>query len=544
MTAPKPPSFSPRTDTASTGRRVRDPYADLLRDTRGLRRDQAAARDAWYAGLAVEQKEDLLFELEMLLKGLAAWGNPRNHPGASPRPALSTRDFHPHLVVVRASLARCSELCLTLLGTPRRVAGFGRYLPLGFSEEPRAEGARDTPTTSANAADNPEDALSALRHALLATTELVDGLLQAAKVPYRLFYAAVAMVQREVTRNAFFNPLLALEFRPEFDRMRVPEVLDAIQSVEGDAAHRLVALAYLGMFRQLRMTQLLLATCADTAGVRRAYALLAAMRTDTRALSRILRARTGALLADALERDLMRVSAHEIRARFETLTRDCERLVRIHATLTASGAAMRAAMRRAVERRVPACEQGPTGAELAQGMTEVVQRLRETLQGSVLQLTWALRGSADAERIFSDRGARRAMSERLRQGAWMFSVVSRAFVAKARVAADGAQDVWDDIPSRSFIETFVDYFRALGQVLAVEAEYPQHERLASAVQALRDVDYVDPTRLRTAVAECEAFQVFLQELIERLGRRDELKGQPFSRQAAAETLQMHLAGAE
>ena len=81
MTAPKPPSFSPRTDTASTGRRVRDPYADLLRDTRGLRRDQAAARDAWYAGLAVEQKEDVLFELEMLLKGLAADGRDDDHDG-------------------------------------------------------------------------------------------------------------------------------------------------------------------------------------------------------------------------------------------------------------------------------------------------------------------------------------------------------------------------------------------------------------------------------------------------------------------------------
>lgn len=68
--------------TPSAGaRRVRDPYADLLRDTRGLRKEQAAAREAWFAGLAWDRKEESLFELEMLLKGLVCFANPRNHPG-------------------------------------------------------------------------------------------------------------------------------------------------------------------------------------------------------------------------------------------------------------------------------------------------------------------------------------------------------------------------------------------------------------------------------------------------------------------------------
>ncbi len=65
-----------------------DPYADLLRDTRGLRREQSVQREAWLAGLKVEGKEALLFELEALLKGLACFANPRNHPG-NPRRSAS-----------------------------------------------------------------------------------------------------------------------------------------------------------------------------------------------------------------------------------------------------------------------------------------------------------------------------------------------------------------------------------------------------------------------------------------------------------------------
>jgi len=57
-----------------------DVYDDLLRDTRGLRREQVQARELWLARLPVERKVEHLFELEILLKGLACFANPRNHP--------------------------------------------------------------------------------------------------------------------------------------------------------------------------------------------------------------------------------------------------------------------------------------------------------------------------------------------------------------------------------------------------------------------------------------------------------------------------------
>ena len=97
----KPPGSAPARLEAITARRVRDPYADLLRDSRGMRREVAAAREAWLASLALDRKEDVLFELETLLKSFVAWSNPRNQPPRANTPRSGDRDFSPPPLIPR-----------------------------------------------------------------------------------------------------------------------------------------------------------------------------------------------------------------------------------------------------------------------------------------------------------------------------------------------------------------------------------------------------------------------------------------------------------
>ena len=51
-----------------------DAYAELLHGTRGLEREHQPLRDAWFRSLALERKEELLFEFEILLKGVINLG--------------------------------------------------------------------------------------------------------------------------------------------------------------------------------------------------------------------------------------------------------------------------------------------------------------------------------------------------------------------------------------------------------------------------------------------------------------------------------------
>ncbi len=88
----------------------RDVYANLLRDPRGLRRDQSSARDTWFASLPWDRKEETLFELELLLKGIACYGNQRDHPGTPHGKSAVAQDFHEHMRVLREATHRVVAL--------------------------------------------------------------------------------------------------------------------------------------------------------------------------------------------------------------------------------------------------------------------------------------------------------------------------------------------------------------------------------------------------------------------------------------------------
>jgi hypothetical protein len=146
----------------------------------------------------------------------------------------------------------------------------------------------------------------------------------------------------------------------------------------------------------------------------------------------------------------------------------------------------------------------------------------------------------DADGVFDDETARRALSERLRRDVWMFAQIVRAFELKARaVTADGAER-WVGGSPLTFAREFVAYFRAMGYPLLRAADYPRVDAFLDAIANLRDVDLLDPARLASAVDEAQQFRAFLVELFEAIGRRDELASIPFDRRAAAAALKLYL----
>jgi len=209
-------------------------------------------------------------------------------------------------------------------------------------------------------------------------------------------------------------------------------------------------------------------------------------------------------------------------------------------TLTTAAAALDAECRRALLLRVSPCDDPAASAELGAQCAIVAQRLREALQDNLLQLAVTLRGAADAERVVGDRTARRAVSERLRQQAWLFLVVLRAFTEKARLAPVDEGDRWERTASSTFTADFVGHFERIGRVLAARSEYPEAARLTHAVLALRETDVVSRRELDLAVKECAAFTEWLRPFVEQVGRREELRAIPLDRGAAAETLRAYV----
>jgi hypothetical protein len=519
----------------------RDAYDELLRDTRGLRREQAQAREAWLARVPVERKVEQLFELEVLLKGLACFANPRNHPGPPRKTAVVAQDFREHATLVREGLAQIVKTSRVFLAEGDRAFVFQRYLETVLPDDR----ARTQLLGGVLAQDGPERSLFVLRHAMTNLLEVTTGLTRLPRVPFRLLYALLTVAQREIAQTTYFNPLHALEFRPEFDRITNQQMLELMRAVSGEHARRLVALTVLSLFRMLRYISLAESIAREPSDspkrpVALVYLVLSVLRSDARALAGYLKRRAGPLLAHGFEEEVFRTSSIEIAGEYDRLLARGHELRDVKATLEGVSASLRLEMRRAFERDFPSLDSGPSLDELRKAMRGLTTNLRPALQHAVMFLGRSLGARLDASGVFDDESAKRTLSERLRRDVWMFAQIVRAFAVKARAVKSDGQERWVGGSPLTFAREFMAYFRAMGYPLLRTADYPYVDAFLAAMANLNDADLLDPARLEAAIEEAERFRAFLVELFEAIGRRDELASVPFDRRAAAEALKLYL----
>jgi hypothetical protein len=516
----------------------RDVYANLLRDTRGMRRDQALARETWFASLRWEDKEETLFELEMLLKGLATFGNPRNHPGPPRRTPGVAHDFQIELQVLRDGLERCVELSRLLLGDKDRAFTFSRYLESVIPED----AARNQLIQDQLTQDTPIEALFVLRNGFAGAIEIANGLLKLGRVGHRMFQAFHGIVTREIGRNVFFNPLMTLEFRAEFDRIRNPEVLEALERVPTDSAHRVTALTFLTLFRCARYLSLADRYANDRETVPLTYVVLSVLRSDLRALTRYLSEGAADAMADGFERDLLGVSAKALQTSGDELASIAASLVSLRGTLEALANALRVESRRTLERDLRPADAIPETADLGVQVVVATATVRASIHHAVHTLCTELRPGRPAPALAEDDAGRRASSERLRRDIWMFGQILRAFLAKA-ASTPMEPDRWSVHASFQFVREFHRHFRAIGYQLVRESDYERMDPFLDALETLSDVDLVDRARMEAVVAECRAFFEYLEKLFVEISKRAELRDSPFDKRAAADTLKIYLGAA-
>ena len=541
--ASAPPANAAGAPIRSVFPTTNDAYADLLRGTRAIPREQAQTREAWLASLPVDAKEEALFELEVLLKGLVCFANPRNHPHSehgktdSKRTPIVAQDFREQLVFARDGLARSLELARHLLAPHERSFVFQRYLETLHPDDRQ----RTRMLAAGMVQATPEASLLDLRQAMTHLFEAASGSARLPRVPYRLFFSLLSLAQREIAQSTFFNPLVALEFRPEFDRIHNPQVLELMRGVAGDEARRLVALAFLSLFRMLRYLDLIerLAGQDDAALVGPIFLALAVLRSDARALTAHLRQRSGAILAEGYERALFRTPASAMSTRYQALLAEGHRLLEVKSTFGGIAANLRIELRRAFEHDLPALDQAPSRAQTATAVRSMLTNLRPALQNAILVLGRSLGARLDEHGVFDDLEARRSLSARLRRDVWMFAQIVRAFAHKARAVPTG-DEPWSGASSIQFVREFLAYFKSMGYPLLRAADYPRFDPFMKAMSALEESDLIDPVRLQHSIDECDGFSTYLTDLFTRIGQRDELANVPFDRRAAAESLKLYL----
>jgi hypothetical protein len=234
-------------NSADTRSFARDLLFELAKDSKWQREGYQFDRQTWFRQLTMDRKEETLFELEMYLRAIGCFFNLHNQFLDESELAI-TRDFSEELAVLRGSLARIAQLTQLLVdrGLASSLA-FQSYIENHVAPDyVRLQLLRHSLEQK-----RPEESLFLLNRCLRDLMKVLDALLKREYCPYPLFYHFGQIVTREIAYNRFFNPLLLLEFRPEYDRIRIVEILDALRTIPNHQERLYVEKVFLALLRLL-----------------------------------------------------------------------------------------------------------------------------------------------------------------------------------------------------------------------------------------------------------------------------------------------------
>src|SRR6266849_1343922 len=251
---------------------AQDFFFELMRDSQRVRAVYLAERERWIRTLEIAGREEVLFELEMLLRGIDRFFNLRNLFGDKQPP--TDRDFREELKAARDAVHRAAHLSRRLIVQKQEQALLGAEL-------------REQRT--------PEESLFLLRSGLSAQQGIIDHLLRVEFTPQQVFVDVGRALQHELFVSRYFCPPAAMEFRAEYDRVSSVKLLEALRQTPDDKKRRAFALALLAAFRSLRSLRYV--PPPPTPHSRRVLVILALVRSELVALIGYLESELARLIA-------------------------------------------------------------------------------------------------------------------------------------------------------------------------------------------------------------------------------------------------------
>ncbi len=178
---------------------AQDFFFELMRDSQRVRAVYLAERERWIRSLEISGREEILFELEMLLRGIDRFFNLRNLFGEIQPP--QDRDWREELKATRDAVHRSVHLARRLIAQRQEQALLFRSFVEGSLSDDRARARLGAELREQR---TPEESLFLLRTGLVAHQGILDHLLR----PVRLL-EALRNLADEKQRKAFALALLA-----------------------------------------------------------------------------------------------------------------------------------------------------------------------------------------------------------------------------------------------------------------------------------------------------------------------------------------------
>lgn len=457
-------------------------------------------RERWLRSVQVEGREELLFEFEMLLRGVERYFNLHNLPIDVDQRPVVTRDFSDELRDVREAIHQAIQIARQLLDPESdQKMVFRRYIESRLADDR----ARRALLEEAIDQDSPQESLFVLRQAFESLRSILDHLLKLEVVTFNVYSDVGNLALREIVLNRFFKPFRPLEFRIEYDRIKSVPILELLRGLPENERPR-ATIAFLGLFRLLHYLSYVdvpdegeddLTAAEADAAERRSRIILALVRSETTSLATFLENELAAktevkrLQAAAIKssRELSRQSAAIVKEVLSELDRDREACMKAAIALTASVRKQTVLLARTIAR----------APESAMSFESLVNPA--------------------------------ILAERLRTDLWIFAELCRE-VDKALTAENADADA-----SLQRLRSFVGFFQDVSYQLLRYADYEPFDRFVAILAEFDRAPAGAATRARFA-EDCRLFGHVVETTWHQVNRRAVLAGRRFDRAAAKELL--------
>lgn len=475
--------------------------AELMREPRALRLALLAERSRWLRVLKVGGREELLFELELLLRALEYAFDRRNQ--ASEGRAILGQDFAEPLRAARDALHRASMVARRL--TPAHVDQ--SFQLRAYVERQAGDDQRRTRVSHDILEQRtPEESLLVLRSGLRALQGLTDQLVKSPVVTFQTFSDLAVLGEQLLLTNKYFRPPGALEFRTEYDRVGSVRLLELVKRVSDGRARKALALGFLSCFRLLRYLRYIPAP--PVAPPRRAMVVARMAVEEAGSVANYLASDVSRLVSAASEAPLLEAAAGNaadvLRQALASLASDL------------AGEVI-----------------GP----------EALERVRTVLgdgaRGAAGALAQAVEPGASASDIFDGQRARRERAERLRRDLWLLGQLLRACLEDLFPAMRG--EAARAFEALAALARFASDFRSMGYYLLRTGDHDPFDRFFAALEALTGAA-PSPARDRHLYLEVRRFLPVVERALALVNRRAELVGAPPDAARLAADLQRYLKG--
>lgn len=483
--------------TASPPKAARVPqdfYAEHMRATQTARVGFLADRERWLRDMPVDGREELLFEFEMLLRGMERYFNLQNSAVEAREQPLVTHDFHSELEDIRDALQQAIRLARKLQDPDSdQKLVFRKYVETQLANDHvrRAFIEKDLNP------DTPSESLFVLRESFDSLRTIIEQLLKLPVCNLQLYSDVGNLALREIVLNRYFRPFRPLEFRVEYDRLRSVRVLDLLSALPAET-RPLFTTAFLGLFRLLHY----LAYVEGPA--RRVRVLLALVHSEALSLSAYL---STEVAPNAGPRNLKAASLRVAR----DLAKESERIAR---------------------------EVLPKLASDVDAVGTAAAAFTTLVRGQVVALAEALApGIAAGEDAFARLASPQEAALRLRRDLWVFAQLCRG--AEDALRADNVESAEEWMRA---IESFLGFFQDVSYQLLRYSDYEAFDRFGALLTELPWPPEGPGTRLRLA-EDIRQFCQTLETTWAAVGRRAQLQGRTFDRKEAEALRDRFLAAA-